>query len=248
MKRLLLFATVAATSFSGIAAQTGTAASSAGACTASTAACTEWMPIGTAGARSLIYRTYSLDRKNDRVRRALIMVHGTNRNPDRYFAPAEEFDLDTWREIMAVNLDGAFLVAQEIGARMARRRRGSIIQTASIYGVVGPDQRIYEGSEYGGRPINTPPVYSASKAGIVGLTRYWATYWGPRGVRVNTLTPGGVFAGQEQDFLDAYNRRVPMGRMAREDELDGAVLFLLSDASSYMTGANLVIDGGWTAW
>jgi NAD(P)-dependent dehydrogenase (short-subunit alcohol dehydrogenase family) len=170
------------------------------------------------------------------------------REPDRYFAPVESFDLDTWRAIMAVNLDGAFLVAQSIGARMAKRGRGTIIQTASVYGVVGPDQRIYEGSEYLGRSINTPPVYSASKAGIIGLTQYLATYWGPRGVRVNTLTPGGVSSGQNEEFDRRYSARVPMGRMAKADDLVGALIFLASDASRYVNGQNLIVDGGLTAW
>jgi len=175
-------------------------------------------------------------------------AQAVRRNPERYFEPAESFDLETWREIMAVNLDGAFLVAQEIGSRMAKRGRGSIIQTASIYGVVGPDQRIYEGSEYLGRAINTPPVYSASKAGIIGLTRYLAAYWGPRGVRVNTLTPGGVSSGQNEEFDRRYSARVPMGRMAKTDDLVGALVFLASDASQYVNGQNLIVDGGLTAW
>jgi NAD(P)-dependent dehydrogenase (short-subunit alcohol dehydrogenase family) len=168
--------------------------------------------------------------------------------PDKYFAPTEDFDLETWREIMAVNLDGAFLVAREIGGRMAKRGRGSIIQTASIYGVVGPDQRIYEGSEYNGRAINTPPVYSASKAGIVGLTRYLATYWGAQGVRVNTLTPGGVSSGQNETFDRRYSARVPLGRMAKADDIVGALVYLASDASSYVTGQNIIVDGGLVAW
>jgi NAD(P)-dependent dehydrogenase (short-subunit alcohol dehydrogenase family) len=175
-------------------------------------------------------------------------AQAVRRDPGRYFEPAESFDLATWREIMSVNLDGAFLVAQEIGARMAKRGRGSIVQTASIYGVVGPDQRIYEGSEYLGRAINTPPVYSASKAGIIGLTRYLAAYWGPRGVRVNTLTPGGVSSGQNEEFDRRYSARVPMGRMAKADDLVGALVFLASDASQYVNGQNLIIDGGLTAW
>jgi NAD(P)-dependent dehydrogenase (short-subunit alcohol dehydrogenase family) len=175
-------------------------------------------------------------------------AQAVRRNPKAYFAPVEEFDLTTWREIMAVNLDGAFLVAQEIGGRMAKRGRGSIIQTASIYGVVGPDQRIYEGSEYLGRAINTPPVYSASKAGVIGLTRHLAAYWGPRGVRVNTLTPGGVSSGQNEEFDKRYSARVPMGRMAKADDLVGALVFLASDASAYVNGQNLIVDGGLTAW
>lgn len=167
---------------------------------------------------------------------------------DAFFAPVEQFDLAAWREIMAVNLDGMFLVAQAIGSRMAERGHGSIIQTASIYGVVAPDQRIYEGSLYNGRGINTPAVYSASKAGVIGLTRHLATYWGHRGVRVNTLTPGGVASGQNDEFARRYAARVPMGRMAEADDLVGAAVFLASDASRYVTGQNIIVDGGLSAW
>jgi len=131
---------------------------------------------------------------------------------------------------------------------MARRGRGSIVNTLSIYGIVGPDQRIYEGSSYEGRAINTPAIYSASKAGLWGLTKYLATYWGGNGVRVNAITPGGVFSGQNDVFVDRYSARVPLGRMAHKNELCGALVFLASDASSYVTGQNLVVDGGLTAW
>ena len=167
---------------------------------------------------------------------------------DRFFDPLETFDIEVWREVMAVNLDAAFLVAREVGGRMARRGRGSIIQTCSIYGVVGPDQRIYEGSEYLGRPINTPAIYSASKAGLNGLTRYLATYWGAAGVRVNSLTPGGVSSGQNATFDARYAVRTPLIRMAQADEMVGALVFLAGDASSYVTGQNLIVDGGLTAW
>ena len=166
----------------------------------------------------------------------------------RFFAPVETFSLEAWREIMAVNLDGAFLVAQAVGARMAERGRGSIIQTASIYGVVGPDARIYEGSRYLGRAINTPAIYSASKAGLLGLTRYLAAVWGPRGVRVNAITPGGVSSGQNETFERQYAARVPLGRMGKADEMVGALIFLASDASAYVTGQNIIVDGGLTAW
>lgn len=169
-------------------------------------------------------------------------------DPDRFFAPLEEFGLDTWREISGVNIDGMFLVAQAVGALMAERRRGSVIQTASIYGVVAPDQRIYKGSEYLGRQINTPPVYSATKAAVVGLTRHLATYWADSGVRFNALTPGGVESGQNDVFKQKYAARVPMGRMAEPDEMVGALLFLASDASSYVTGQNLIVDGGFSVW
>lgn len=166
----------------------------------------------------------------------------------RFFTAPEDFPLDVWREVMAVNLDGMFLVSQAVGCRMASRGRGSIIQTASIYGVLGPDARIYVGSEYLGHAINTPPVYSASKAGVIGLTRYWAAHWGSRGVRVNTLTPGGVESGQNAVFSQKYSSRVPLGRMAQADEMVGALVFLASDASTYITGQNIMIDGGLAAW
>lgn len=170
------------------------------------------------------------------------------RSLDAFFEETETFDPQVWREIMAVNLDGAFFVAREFGGRMARRGAGSIIQTASIYGIMGPDQRIYDGSLYMGRAINTPAVYSASKAGIVGLTGYLATLWGARGVRVNTLTPGGVSSGQNAVFDARYSARVPLGRMAQAEEITGALVFLASDASRYVTGQNIVVDGGLSAW
>ena len=170
------------------------------------------------------------------------------RDADAFFAPVATFSAETWREIMSVNLDGMFNVAQVFGTLMAERGYGSIVQTASIYGLMAPDQRIYEGSEYLGRAINTPAVYTASKAGVIGLTKHLATYWGAQGVRVNTLTPGGVESGQNDTFKQRYGARVPLGRMARADEMVGAVLFLVSDASSYVTGQNIAVDGGLSAW
>ena len=166
----------------------------------------------------------------------------------RYFAPVEDYDQDIWRQVMSVNVDGLFWVARAIGGTMARQGSGSIIQTASIYGVVAPDQRIYEGSSYEGRAINTPAVYSMSKAAVIGLTRHLATYWGEQGVRVNTLTPGGVESGQNETFKKRYGARVPLGRMAQVRELIGAVVWLASDASSYVTGQNIVVDGGLSVW
>jgi NAD(P)-dependent dehydrogenase (short-subunit alcohol dehydrogenase family) len=166
----------------------------------------------------------------------------------RFFDPVESFDMQVWSEVMRVNLDGMFMVAKHVGGQMAKAGKGSIIQTASIYGVVAPDQRIYEGSEYLGHRINTPAVYSASKAGVVGLTSYLASYWGAKGVRVNTLTPGGVESGQNDTFKKNYSARVPLGRMAQASEMVGALIFLASDASSYVTGQNIIVDGGLTCW
>jgi NAD(P)-dependent dehydrogenase (short-subunit alcohol dehydrogenase family)/CMP-N-acetylneuraminic acid synthetase len=167
---------------------------------------------------------------------------------EAFFAPIEDYDLVVWREIMSVNLDGMFLVAQEIGKRMVARRRGSIVQTASIYGMLGADQRIYDGSFYLGRQINTPPVYSASKAGVIGLTRHLAAAWGQANVRVNTLVPGGVESGQNETFSQKYSARVPLGRMANADEMVGALIYLASDEASYLTGQTLVVDGGLSVW
>lgn len=167
---------------------------------------------------------------------------------ENFFEPFETFPLADWQEVMSVNLTGAMLCAQVFGAPMARRGSGSIVNTLSIYGLVGPDQRIYEGSEYLGRAINTPAVYAASKAGLHGLTNYLATYWGHRNVRVNAITPGGVQSGQNDAFVANYSHRTPLGRMATAGDIGNAMLYLASDASNYVTGHNLVVDGGWTAW
>jgi NAD(P)-dependent dehydrogenase (short-subunit alcohol dehydrogenase family) len=142
-----------------------------------------------------------------------------------------------------------FLVAQAVGRRMVSQGTGgSIIQTASVYGVVAPDMRIYEGSYYLERQISSPAVYSASKAGVIGLTRYLAAYWANKNIRVNALSPGGVDSGQNETFKQRYSARLPMGRMARPSEMQGALLFLASDASTYVTGQNIIVDGGLTAW
>jgi NAD(P)-dependent dehydrogenase (short-subunit alcohol dehydrogenase family) len=166
-----------------------------------------------------------------------------------FFEPFENYSLSTWREVMAVNIDGMFLVAQAVGRHMIERGGGgSVIQTASIYGLVGPDPRIYEGSLYMGGPINTPAVYSASKAAVVGLTKWLATHWAPHGIRVNCLVPGGVTSGQNSLFVEKYSSRVPLGRMAEAHEMIPALLYLASSASSYVTGQVLAVDGGWSAW
>ena len=170
-------------------------------------------------------------------------------NLEKFFTKFEDYELETWREIMSVNVDAMFLMSQAIGKRLIEKATtGSIIQISSIYGLVGPHHKIYEGSNYLGGAINTPAIYSASKAAVVGLTKYLATYWGEYGVRVNCLTPGGIESGQNVVFSRNYGNLVPMNRMGDVSELQGALLFLSSDASSYVTGQNIVVDGGFVAW
>jgi NAD(P)-dependent dehydrogenase (short-subunit alcohol dehydrogenase family) len=153
-----------------------------------------------------------------------------------------------WDKVLDVNLKGVFLCCQVVGGRMAEHRHGSIINISSIYGILSPDQRVYNYRAERGEPFYKPVAYSVSKSGILNLTRYLATYWADKNVRVNTLTLAGVFNNQDAEFLKNYCQRIPIGRMAKSDEYNGAVLFLASKASSYMTGANLVVDGGWSAW
>lgn len=158
----------------------------------------------------------------------------------------EEFPLEAWDQALAVNLTGMFLCAQAVCRTMLDAGQGVIVNVSSTYGLVGPDQRLYQRE---GQPREYKPVsYSVTKSGVIGLTRYLATYFAGKGIRVNTLTPGGVFAGHDEEFVRRYSARTVLGRMAEKDEMSAALLFLASDASSYMTGANLVVDGGWTAW
>jgi NAD(P)-dependent dehydrogenase (short-subunit alcohol dehydrogenase family) len=181
----------------------------------------------------------------------ILMNNAATKGKDvrRFFTAFEDYPLDVWREVMSVNIDGMFLVAKHVGRRMISANSGGcIVQTSSIYGVVAPDERIYEGSEYLGGPINTPAVYSVSKAGVIGLSKYLAARWAKHGIRVNCLVPGGVGSGQNSTFSERYSARVPLGRMAQPNEIVAAALFLASDASSYVTGQSLVVDGGLSVW
>lgn len=162
--------------------------------------------------------------------------------------PFESYPEQSWDQVMAVNVKGVFLSCQIVGGAMAAARRGSIVNVSSVYGLVSPDQRIYEYRSTKDNKFFKPASYSASKSALLNLTRYLGTYWASQNVRVNAVTFGGVFNNQDEQFLKGYCSRVPLGRMARPDEYNGAIVFLLSDASSYVTGSNLVVDGGWTAW
>jgi NAD(P)-dependent dehydrogenase (short-subunit alcohol dehydrogenase family) len=170
--------------------------------------------------------------------------------PPEVSGPFEEFPEDVWREVLEVNMTGTFLCCQVIGGAMAKLGRGSIVNVGSIYGMLSPVQDIYAYKEaLTGTPFIKPVAYCASKSGLYNFTRYLATYWGKQGVRVNILTPSGVRRDtQDAQFQANYCQRMPIGRMAEEDEFNGALVFLASDASRYMTGSNLVVDGGWTAW
>jgi len=161
----------------------------------------------------------------------------------------ETFSLDRWQQEIAVGLTGAFLCSQAFGVPMAERGRGVIVNIGSDLALVGPDQRIYrvEGVADAEQPVK-PVTYSVIKSGLIGLTRYLATYWADRGVRANLLCLGGVARNQDLTFLQLVSERIPLGRMARQDEYGEAMVFLCSEASSYMTGACLVLDGGRTAW
>jgi NAD(P)-dependent dehydrogenase (short-subunit alcohol dehydrogenase family) len=161
----------------------------------------------------------------------------------------ENFPLEVWDQDIAVGLTGAFLCSRVLGNEMARRGKGVILNIASDLGVIAPDQRIYRqpGLADEEQPVK-PVTYSVVKHGLIGLTRYLATYWADKGVRVNALSPGGVYNDQDDAFVEKLTNLIPLGRMARIDEYKAAVVFLVSDASSYMTGANLIIDGGRTVW
>ena len=176
-----------------------------------------------------------------------LLNNAATKSPN-FFEPFESFPVEDWDHVMSVNLTGAMVCAQEFGGEMARRGRGAVVNVLSVYGIVAPDQRIYEGSEYLGRAINTPAIYSASKAGLWGLTSYLSSYWGACGVRVNAMTPGGIFSGQNETFVRRYSARVPMDRMGSPDDLCGALVYLMSDAAGYVTGQNIVVDGGLTVW
>jgi len=168
--------------------------------------------------------------------------------PAEEAGPFEDYPEASFDAVMDVNVKGTLLCCQVIGGAMAREGRGSIINISSVYGLLSPVQDLYGFRREHGETFVKPVAYSVSKSAILNLTRYLATYWAKAGVRVNTLTLAGVWNDQPAEFLEAYATRVPMGRMLDAGEALGAAVFLASDASSYVTGANVVVDGGWSAW
>ena len=159
----------------------------------------------------------------------------------------ENYPLELWERSLKVNLTGTFICSKIIGKQMLINNKGSIINLASTYGITAPDQSLYT-NENGEQMFFKPPAYSATKGGVIMLSKFLAAYWGKNGIRVNSLSPGGVENGQDPYFIENYSKRTPLNRMASVDDYKGAIVFLASDASLYMTGANLIIDGGWTAW
>jgi NAD(P)-dependent dehydrogenase (short-subunit alcohol dehydrogenase family) len=184
-----------------------------------------------------------------------ILINNAANNPkmesgeDRDFSRVEFFPMETWEADLAVGLTGAFLCSRVFGGEMAARGGGVIVNVSSDLGLISPDQRLYKrpGLPAEAQPVK-PVTYSVVKSGLIGLTRYLATYWAEAGVRVNAISPGGVFTNQPEDFVARLSKLIPLGRMAHIDEYQAAILFLCSDASSYMTGSNLIIDGGRTTW
>ena len=197
-----------------------------------------------------------LARTLDRFGRVDILIYNAANNPKmeardegREWSRFEQFPVNAWDQDIAVGLTGAFLCSQVIGSKLAEQGHGVILNIASDLSVIAPDQRIYRqpGLPDEQQPVK-PVTYSVVKAGLVGLTRYLSTYWADHGVRVNALSPGGVANNQDPAFVQRLTNLIPMGRMASQDEYKAAVVFLVSDASAYMTGVNLVMDGGRTVW
>lgn len=188
-----------------------------------------------------------------------ILIYSVTAKPRDFYRPFTECSLEGWQLVLRAELDGLFLVTQAVGKVMEHAGAGSMIFLSSIYGIVGNDQHIYEGSNlrelYLGdhtdesKQVYAHPVYAAAKGAVISLMRFLAAYWGDHNIRVNCISPGGLaHPGENEEFLKRYSARVPLGRKAGLDDISGAVVYLASDASAYVTGHNLVVDGGWTAW
>jgi NAD(P)-dependent dehydrogenase (short-subunit alcohol dehydrogenase family) len=194
----------------------------------------------------------------DESKRIDILVYSVTAKPKDFFQPFTECSLEGWKTVISAELDGLFLVAKQVGKIMERQNNGSMILLSSIYGVVGNDQRIYEGSNlanlYVGdsnqpKRIYAHASYPAAKGAVISLARYLAANWGEQNIRVNALSPGGLaHPGENEEFVKRYSAKVPLGRKADLDEISATVVYLASEASSYVTGQNIIVDGGWTIW
>jgi NAD(P)-dependent dehydrogenase (short-subunit alcohol dehydrogenase family) len=189
-----------------------------------------------------------------------VLVYSVTAKPEDFYLPYTECSLAGWQKVIRAELDGVFLVTQRVGRQMEKQKNGSIILLSSMYGVVGNDQRIYKGANLDSlyankksskkkKQIYSHSVYPTVKGGIISLTRYLAAYWGEKNIRVNCISPGGIeHEGENKEFVSKYSQKVPLGRKSNLDEISPAVVYLASDESSYLTGQNIIIDGGWTAW
>ena len=189
-----------------------------------------------------------------------VLVFSVTDKPKDFYLPFTECSLEGWQSVIHTELDGAFLLTKKVGKIMEKQMSGSIIFLSSIYGVVGNDQRIYKGSNLDNlysnqenknvdKQIYSHSVYSAVKGGIISLTRYLAAYWGDKNIRVNCVSPGGIdHIGESKKFVEKYSAKVPLGRKSKLNEISPSIVYLASDESSYVTGQNFIIDGGWTAW
>jgi len=197
----------------------------------------------------------------DKYGRIDVLIYSVTAKPEDFYAPFTECSLQGWQKVFSAEMDGLFLVTQQVGQVMEKAKRGNIILLSSIYGVVGNDQRIYEGANlstlYAGKNLHAGKIqrlyshaaYPAVKGGVISLARYLAAYWEGQNIRVNCISPGGVeHSGENQKFVEQYSSHVPLGRKAKIDEISGPIVFLASDESSYVNGHNLIVDGGWTAW
>jgi len=185
------------------------------------------------------------------INNAALTKYGCDADPEKFFSAFENGSTAVWDAGLRINLTGVMLACKVVGPIMVRQGKGTIVNLGSDVGVISPDQRIYEpddGTGYAGVPFNTPVFYSVSKAGVIHLTKHLATLWARKGVRVNCFSPAGVYRDHDDAFVARLVERIPMGRMGAVNEYKGAIVFLASDASSFMTGHNLVMDGGRSIW
>jgi len=183
------------------------------------------------------------------INSAALTKYGCDSDPEAFFTEFEHTDVKVWEQGIKINLTATMLCCKNFGALMVKQRKGSIINIGSDVGVISPDQTIYQpDGDYNGVPFNTPVFYSVSKAGVIHLTKHLATLWAKYNVRVNSFSPAGVYRDHDPEFVKKLSSRIPMGRMASVNEYKGAIIFLSSDASSFMTGHNLIVDGGRTIW
>ncbi len=175
-------------------------------------------------------------------------AHTKTKNLNNFFTDFENYKLSTWKEVMEVNVNSVFLVSQAVAKIMIKQKHGNIIQISSIQGILGNDGRIYKGSKLFGRKISSPAVYSTSKSAVIGFTRYLSTYLAKYNIRVNCISPGGIENNHNKKFIKKYSNKVPLNRMGKKNEIASAILFLSSAESSYVTGQNIVVDGGYSVW